>query len=140
MADSPDRTPNEGAIRMPTVDNAMNKIAPNDKTGGKGSKNDAKDTRLGADKKEHAKLLERARKRMDRCIAAEGDNRKAALDDLKFYRGDQWPADVLAQRNFDNRPTLTINKLPTMINQVTNDVRQNRPAINVSPVGDKSDP
>lgn len=140
MADDPLKAPNDGAVRMPSVDNAMNKVGASARGGGKGSKRDAKDTRLGAERKKEVKTLERARKRMDRCIAAESDNRKAALDDLKFYRGDQWPADVLAQRNFDNRPTLTINKLPTMINQVTNDVRQNRPSINVSPVGDKSDP
>lgn len=137
MADSVFSAPNNGAVGMPSVDNAMNKVAPSDLSGGKGSKDDA---RLGADKAKEQKLLERARKRMDRCISGESDNRKDALDDLKQYKGDQWPADVRAQRNFDNRPCLTINKFPTFVNQVTNDVRQNRPSINVSPVGDRGDP
>jgi hypothetical protein len=118
----------------------MNKVSPTNISGGKGSKRDKEDTRLGLDKTKEQDVLERARKNMDRAIQAEGDNRKAALDDLKFYKGDQWPADVQAQRNFDQRPCLTINKLPTFIHQITNDVRQNRPAINVSPVGDKGDP
>lgn len=140
MADSPDRPPDDGRIAMPSVDAGQNKVAPTDLSGGKGSKDDEKDTRLGLSKSEEQKVLQRALKRMDRCMQAESENRKQALDDLKFYKGDQWPADVAAQRNFDQRPCLTINKLPTFVNQVTNDVRQNRPAINISPVGDKGDP
>ncbi len=89
----------------------------------------------------HRKILARARKRFEQCISAEADNRKAALDDLKYKASEgQWPADVIAQRNFDKRPTLTINKLPTFVNQIVNDQRMNRPAININPVGDKSDP
>lgn len=144
MADSVFRAPDDGAIGMPKVDIGQNKIAPNDLPGGKGSKDDKGNTRLGrtvkTDKAEEQKILDRARKRMDKAIQADSENRKAALDDLKFYRGEQWPADIMAQRNFDQRPCLTINKLPTFVNQVTNDVRQNRPSINVSPVGDKGDP
>ena len=34
---------------------------------------------------------------------------------------------------------LTINKLPTLIHQITGDYRQNPPAINVNPVGDRGD-
>lgn len=92
------------------------------------------------DPKEKADLLARIRKRMDRAISSESDNRKDALDDLKFKAGQQWPADVAAQRNFDRRPCLTVNKLKTFVHQITNDQRQNRPAINVSPVGDRGDP
>jgi hypothetical protein len=40
----------------------------------------------------------------------------------------------------EKRPCLTINKMKTFVHQITNDQRQNRPAINVSPVGDKVDP
>ena len=87
------------------------------------------------------KILARARKRFDKSLKAETENRKAALDDLKFLTGEgQWPADVAAQRNFDKRPCLTINKLPTFVHQITNDQRQNRPGITISPVGDRGDP
>lgn len=101
---------------------------------------DPKDDAKKLSEKEKAKLLSRIRKRMDRCISAESENRANALDDMKFKAGDQWPADVKAQRNTDKRPCLTINKIPVFVHQITNDLRQNRPAINISPVGDKGDP
>jgi len=125
---------------MPRIDAAMNKIGPTASRGGKGSKDDDKNLRLGLDRDDDKtqKILLRAKKRMDRCIQAESENRKNGLDDLRFKTGEgQWPADVAAQRNFDKRPCLTINKLPTFINQIVNDFRQNRPAINYSPMGDK---
>lgn len=92
------------------------------------------------DEEDDADILARALKRFQRCVAWESENRKAALEDLKFKAGDQWPADVAAQRNTDRRPCLTVNKIPTFIHQITNDQRENRPAIHVSPVGDKGDP
>src|SRR2546430_7153816 len=85
-------------------------------------------------------FLVQAVKRFNRAAVAESINRKDAVDDLKFKRGDQWPADIKSTRTIEKRPCLTINKVPTFIHQITNDQRQNRPAINVSPVGDKSDP
>jgi len=122
---------------MPTVDNGMNKIAPRlDKIDDKGGM-------LGAPKgraKKDEKLLARVLKRMDTAISAESANRKAGLDDRQFKAGNQWPSDVVAQRNLDKRPCLTINKLPTFVHQITNDQRQNRPSINISPVGDRGDP
>jgi hypothetical protein len=84
-------------------------------------------------------LLRRTRKRFERCVFIESENRKDALDDLKFLAGDQWPASVTAQRQADKRPQITINKLPTFVHQICNDLRQNRPGINVNPVGEKSD-
>lgn len=130
----------DGAIRLPRTDGAMNKIAPALKKGGKG----AKDEGMLGDKKGDAlkkeKLLSRITKRMDRAISAESDNRKKALDDIKMLSGDQWPAEVVAQRNLDKRPCHTINKLPTFVHQITNDLRQNRPSININPVGDRADP
>lgn len=90
-------------------------------------------------KDEDLKILDRIRKRFKDCIEYEAENRGAAIEDLRFLAGDQWPADVKAQRNQDNRPCLTINKLPTFVHQVTNDLRQNRPSIMISPIGDKGD-
>lgn len=90
-------------------------------------------------KSDDAELLARARKRFERCIQGEEENRKSGLDDLKFKAGQQWPPDVMAQRATDKRPCLTINKLPTFVHQITNDQRQNRPGIDVAPVGEKGD-
>lgn len=84
-------------------------------------------------------FLINARKRFNRALVAESDNRKSAIDDLKFKNGEQWPADIRTDRTLDKRPCLTINKMKTFVHQVTNNMRQNRPAINISPVGDGSD-
>jgi hypothetical protein len=79
-------------------------------------------------------------KRFARVETAESVNRQKGLEDLRFKAGDQWPEAIRASRTLDKRPCLTINKMPTFVHQITNDQRQNRPAISVSPVGDKSDP
>jgi len=88
---------------------------------------------------EEEKFLAIAVKRFQRCETAESKNRINALDDRKFKNGEQWPEQIRAQRTLEHRPCLTINKLKTFIHQITNDQRQNRPAINISPVGDKAD-
>ena len=89
-----------------------------------------------ADKTSDKKLIEEARERFKRCIDAEEKNRALRLEDRKFYAGDsdngyQWPDDVAkARKSKDSpRPMLTINKLPSHVKQVTNDIRQNRPQI-----------
>lgn len=84
-------------------------------------------------------ILKIARERFDLAVEAEADIRRAALDDLKFRSGEQWPQDIKASRDQDRRPCLTINRLPQFVRQVTNDQRQNRPSIKVSPVDDKAD-
>lgn len=128
---------NDGKMALPRVDSAMNKIAPSD------LKNDDETGTLGKDKskkkRENDKVLATARKRMDRCISAEGDNRKNGLDDRKFEAGDQWPTTIMALREQDRRPCHTANKIPTLMHQVVNDIRQNRPSLYASPIGDKSD-
>lgn len=132
-----------GGIRLPSVDSAMNKTFPMARPGGRGAKDDKDSAALGYEDKDTAKdekILERARKRFDGAITAESDNRKEALEDRKMVSGDQWPADIMAARQQDQRPCITINKLKTFVHQVTNDQRQNRPAIHISPIGDKTDP
>jgi hypothetical protein len=137
MAQIPGAPQDDGKIRLPRVEPGMNKVAP------KLTRDDAKAPRAKPEKKRNkkddAKLLARGIKRMERAIAAESENRKAGLEDLKFLAGDQWPADIAAQRAIDRRPCQTINRIPTFVNQVVNDLRQNRPAINIMPVGDRGD-
>lgn len=84
-------------------------------------------------------LLATARARFDLAVEAEAEMRKEAEEDLRFRAGDQWPEDVKATRAQDNRPCLTINRLPQFIRQVTNDQRQNRPSIKVNPFDDAAD-
>jgi hypothetical protein len=75
------------------------------------------------------------------CVDAEADNRKEALDDLRFGRlGEQWHDADMAQRQREGRPCLTISKMPAFIRQVVNDARQNKPSIKVKPVDSGADP
>ena len=86
-------------------------------------------------------LLAEGRKAFARCKDAEQDNRLEALDDIRFSRLDeQWPDAIVQQRQMENRPCLTINKLPAFIRQVVNDARQNKPSIKVHPVDSGADP
>ena len=84
------------------------------------------------------------------AISAYSDSREDELDDLKFAAGSpdnfwQWPADVLSTRGsvqgqtINARPSITINKLPQHIKQVTNEQRQNRPSGKVIPVDSDAD-
>lgn len=80
-------------------------------------------------------LLAEALAQYKLCEDAESENREAALDDLKFARlGEQWPEAIKRQREQENRPCLTVNRLPTFIRQVVNDSRQNKPSILFQPV------
>jgi len=104
----------------------------------------------GKPKKSASDILATARSRLDLAVSALSESREDEIDDLKFYAGSpdnhwQWPADVLATRGavqgqtINARPTLTINKLPQHVRQVTNDLRQNRPGAKVIPVDDNAD-
>lgn len=145
MVQDPRRPPDNGKLKTTGIGPGMNRIPPGKATAsGKGANGDDKLIPLVAgdekpNAKEDAKLLARARKRFDTCVDKEAENRKEGLLDDKFLAGQQWPADIQAQRNTDQRPCLTINKLPTFVNQVTNEQRIDRPAINVSPIGDRAD-
>jgi hypothetical protein len=87
------------------------------------------------------KTIVEARERFKAAEEAWSELRADALDDIKFARlGEQWPEDILRQRQRDGRPALTINRLPAFIRQVVNDARQSKPAIKVRPVDDTSDP
>jgi Phage P22-like portal protein len=86
-------------------------------------------------------IIKEAREAFELAADAEAENRREALDDLRFARlGEQWPAQIKRERDLDGRPCLTINRLPAFIRQVVNDARQNKPAIVVHPVDDAADP
>lgn len=85
-------------------------------------------------------IIALAKKRFESCQDAESDNRDHALDDIEFVEGEQWPEDVKTDRERDQRPCLTINKVPLFVRQIVNDIRQIRPSIKVRPVDSESDP
>lgn len=90
-----------------------------------------------ASQDDDAAIIAECMERMAISVAADGENRAHALDDLAFNKGDQWDPIIKAQRTRDMRPCLTINKLPTFLHQVTNAQRKNVPSIKVHAVGDE---
>lgn len=61
-------------------------------------------------------------------------NRDRALEDIQFRDGQQWPDAVKREREEDDRPCLTFNRMESFVDQVTGDQRQNKPSIKVRPV------
>lgn len=83
--------------------------------------------------------LHEAREQYNAATEYWDDDRKAALEDIKFRAGEQWPEAILAQRERDKRPALTLDKLSQYVRQIVNDGRQNRPSIKVRPVDSGAD-
>jgi hypothetical protein len=85
-------------------------------------------------------LLCEGREAFSRCRDAMRDNHLVGLQDLRFSRlDDQWPDAIRKMRETEQRPCLTINKMPAFIRQVVNDARQNKPQISVHPVDSGAD-
>jgi len=81
-----------------------------------------------------------AMKRWQTIDAAESELRGDQREDLEFFASDQWPKDIKDQRDRDGRPCLTVNRLPGFVRQLTNEMRDARPGIEVIPVDNFSDP
>jgi len=69
-------------------------------------------------------LLKLAKERMDSAYSHDEQNRSEGLKDLEFLALDQWPENVRKQREAEDRPVLTLDKLNQHKNQVVNDIRQ----------------
>lgn len=85
------------------------------------------------------KIIDNAKRDFMLSSEAESENRKLALEDVRFKVGEQWPMNVRQARDIEQRPCLTINRMPQFIRQVTNDARHNRPSIKVSPCDAEGD-
>ena len=85
-------------------------------------------------------FLTLARDRWHTINTTEEALRKAMREDLEFFASDQWDARIKAERVADGRPCLTINRLPGFVRQLTNEMRDARPGIEVIPVDNISDP
>lgn len=90
------------------------------------------------EKKESPKkaLLTRVRDRVKVMTEADDDNRRKALEDMKFVNvpGEQWEANMKKKRGL--RPCYEFNKLRITCKRVINDMRANRPAGKVRGVED----
>lgn len=97
------------------------------------------DDQGGATVQDNEKIVEDAKSFFQLAKEAESEVRSLALEDLEFISGKQWPERIQQDRDIDGRPCLVINRLPQFVQQVTNDQRQNRPAIKVHPISDGAD-
>jgi hypothetical protein len=90
-------------------------------------------------KEDRREFLELAMERFKLCAEAESDIREKALNDLKFYSGEQWDDAIVTIRKRRGRPCLKMNHLPQFKRQICNEQRQNKPAIVINPLGDDAD-
>ena len=94
-------------------------------------------------KKDKEKFLTEARSRFKSIQQEQADNRRNALNNLRFVYnvdGGQWPQSIRAEREADQRPCLTSNKLRKFVALEANMERDQRLAGEVRPVDDKADP
>ena len=94
--------------------------------------------------KETEDIVTIARKRFQRALEVYGPTRRQAIEDTRFVMGDsdngwQWPDDIRSSRVLDKRVCLTVNLTAQHCNQIINAIRQNRPAVKVSPVDNGAD-
>lgn len=73
------------------------------------------------------------RQRFSLDIGADQDNRDAALEDSLFVAGDQWDKTILERRVDEEKPCLTVNRLPSFIAQIVGNRRMNETSIRVTP-------
>ena len=81
-----------------------------------------------------------AKKNATRAMDWEYQARTNFKRDVRFgnadaYNGDQWPEQMFLSRNLVNKPALTINKTRQHCLQIVNDARQNKPGVEIRPVG-----
>jgi hypothetical protein len=103
------------------------------------SSREADDDAKSVEQRYEEEFLAKARDRFKQVSEAETEYRELALEDLNFYDGDQWPDKIERQRADEGRPCLTINRLPGLVHAVSNEIRQQKPAPQISPVDDKGD-
>ena len=98
------------------------------------------DTKRDAQQEEDNEILTEAKKRFKICEDWEATARVRFDYDYKFANGDshnmyQWDNWVVGDRIELQRPCLTINKTQQHNLQIINDGKQNKPGVNIRPVG-----
>lgn len=91
-----------------------------------------------AKKRNDEQHLKQMRDRLNLSITNEAEEREEGQADLKFIDGDQWETSVLNDRK--GRLNLTINKMPTYLDQIDGDIRLHKPGIKIKAVDSVSDP
>src|SRR5450631_2893388 len=70
---------------------------------------------------------------------SDSDVRAKSLNDLEFSVGNQWTAGILDSRGRFDKPCLTMDQTQQSVRLVTNQYRQQPPAIQVNPIGNGAD-
>lgn len=86
-----------------------------------------------------------ARQRYDAAVELRSFWDRLAKKDLQFKAGTngetsyQWNQSIQSQRNSEDRPCFTINRIPSFLKQVVNQQRQAGPTIQIAPAGQDGD-
>jgi hypothetical protein len=101
----------------------------------KGDKPTAKKPKfeLPDDFEDEPAFLEDMRKTFADDVQFDFNNRQAALEDMRFFAGEQWNSSVVAKRDSARKPTLTINRLIAYVAQIVGNRRLNETTIKVVP-------
>lgn len=78
-------------------------------------------------------LLKELKERWDYCVREWREIREEARKDMRYVSGDPWDSKEKKQRQDAGRPCLSLDELGQYVNQLINDVRQNKRAIKVDP-------
>src|SRR6267154_2381777 len=84
---------------------------------------------------DNAEFLQEARDRFKYCLEAWRDIREQHDLDMRFLAGNSWDETEARRRKDKNLPMIHLDELTQYINQLVNDVRQNKRAVNVLPKG-----
>ena len=79
-------------------------------------------------------IVKEAREALETSHEYDRDNRREAMEDMRFTAGFQWSDSAKAERK--GRPIVTINRSTQFLRQVSNPIRQNMPTIKTEPDGD----
>lgn len=83
-------------------------------------------------------IIKTAKERFEEGVRAWNSYNSESEDILKFIDGDQWDNQLRQSRQNSGLPCLTANSIPTFLRQITNESRQNTPAIQIDPKDDEA--
>jgi hypothetical protein len=84
-------------------------------------------------------FLSLMRDRFTAAESGESEIRAEATKDMAYVAGDQWDPRLKKKREDEDRPALVFNHLPTYVQQVSNEARQNKAQVKFGPVDSGSD-
>ena len=93
-----------------------------------------------AETEKNQKIIDKALKDFKFSAEALRRNRDNYADDIRFvFKSEQWPESIKQERENDDRPCLTTNKLKKFVKNVAGEIRQNMPVVKFRPVDSAGD-